>query len=191
VRISPREVHINDPEYFQVLYGNSVRLDKYTWYYRMLGHSNAGLTTGPADLHRTRRAAMSKYFSAANVACLEGRIQHCIAEFCLRCEEFAARADRHALNLNNAFYCLTIELITGYALPSSIGSLGRHDFPHDMREKFLKSIGIVQLQKYIPFVFDFLMSIPRWLLVLMDRQGGAVEIVDKWNVSDWVSPVAT
>ena len=34
MRISPREVHINDPEYFNQLYSAASKLDKDWWYYR-------------------------------------------------------------------------------------------------------------------------------------------------------------
>lgn len=36
VRISPREVHVNDPDFFNQLYSVTNKLEKDWWYYRFV-----------------------------------------------------------------------------------------------------------------------------------------------------------
>ena len=46
VRISPFELHINDPEYYDELYsGSSKKRDKYEWAARLFGNSDSMLGT--------------------------------------------------------------------------------------------------------------------------------------------------
>lgn len=63
MRISPNEVHINDPEYFSQLHSFSLKLDKCGWYYNFAASPTAGFSTASYELHRIRRGALAKYFS--------------------------------------------------------------------------------------------------------------------------------
>ncbi|GAB1740061.1 hypothetical protein NU219Hw_g4981t1 [Hortaea werneckii] len=67
VRISPREVHIDDPAFFDTFYSNS-KLDKDAWFYRAFGDNGAAVGTASWEQHKARRGAMAKFFSSANVA---------------------------------------------------------------------------------------------------------------------------
>ena len=71
VRISPNEVQINDPEYFAELNSNTLKLDKYAWYYGFAAAAGSGFGTVSSDLHWIRRNALAKYFSTSNVSQLE------------------------------------------------------------------------------------------------------------------------
>ncbi|PVH79299.1 cytochrome P450 [Cadophora sp. DSE1049] len=80
VRINPRELYINDPEFYDEVYaGGSKRRDK--WPY-LCGQF------GTPDLHRLRRTLMNKLFSKANIAKLEPVIESTINGLITRLREF-------------------------------------------------------------------------------------------------------
>src|SRR5277367_2357447 len=56
VRISPWELHVNDPDWNEP-YKMSSRANKYHWYYRFVGSSDSAFGTADYDLHRLRRGA--------------------------------------------------------------------------------------------------------------------------------------
>ncbi|RDW79820.1 cytochrome P450-18 [Coleophoma cylindrospora] len=77
VRISPYEVHISDPDFYDTLYASTStnRKDRWGWYAAGLGIPNSTLGTVEQGLHRRRRAAMSPFFSKQNVQKLQPTIK--------------------------------------------------------------------------------------------------------------------
>jgi cytochrome P450 len=72
VRIGPNEVHIVDPEFYNVLYAaGSQKRNKDHFALDGFGLPDAVLETGSHDLHRMRRAALSPYFSTQAIAKME------------------------------------------------------------------------------------------------------------------------
>ena len=73
VRISPYEVHISDPDFYDTLYASSStnRKDRWSFYTNGLGLPVSTLGTVEYNLHRRRRAAMSSFFSKQKVAKLQ------------------------------------------------------------------------------------------------------------------------
>lgn len=126
VRISPDEVHINDPEYFGQLHSFSSKLDKCGWYYNFAASPTAGFSTASYELHRIRRGALAKYFSMSNVAQLEPLIQSCVTRLCSRFE--VHHKEGTVVNLSSAYRCLASDVIMEYALPHSQRLLDSSDF---------------------------------------------------------------
>lgn len=78
IRISPWEIHISDPNFYDTIYASSAsghRRDKYDWFTKSFGLDNSVFGTAPHDLHKMRRAALSPYFSMASVRRLQPVIQ--------------------------------------------------------------------------------------------------------------------
>lgn len=78
IRISPWEVHISDPDFYDTVYASSAsghRRDKYDWFTKSFGMDHSVFATPPHDLHKMRRAALSPYFSMASVRKLQPVIQ--------------------------------------------------------------------------------------------------------------------
>lgn len=58
IRVTPDELHIRDPRFFDDVYSKTLKIDKEGWDYRF-GTENGLLTTVRADEHRRRRAAVN------------------------------------------------------------------------------------------------------------------------------------
>jgi hypothetical protein len=65
VRINPHELHVSDPDFYDVLYGG--KRDKYPWSTDVMEVRGAMFTTVEHDLHRRRRAPLAPFFSASAI----------------------------------------------------------------------------------------------------------------------------
>lgn len=78
IRISPYEVHVSDPDFYDTVYASSAsghRRDKYDWFTKSFGMDDSVFATHQHDLHRVRRSALAPYFSMASVRRLQPVIQ--------------------------------------------------------------------------------------------------------------------
>jgi hypothetical protein len=78
IRISPWELHISDPDFYDTIYASSAsgrRRDEYVWFTKPYGLDNSVFGTPQHVLHKLRRAALSQYFSIASVRRLQPEIQ--------------------------------------------------------------------------------------------------------------------
>jgi len=127
VRINPYELHIDDDEFYNELYGGpSRRHDKWEWSAKMFGNSLSMLSTPPHDLHRLRRVPLNPYFSKRSVMRLEPVIQSCVDVLCERLRE--AEKSREPVNLGVACFALATDVITRYCFGESYGFLAKPDF---------------------------------------------------------------
>lgn len=179
VRISPHEVHIRDPECFLQLNSSTSKLDKYAWYYNFVAAPEAGVGTTSHDLHRTRRAAMAKYFSTANVTRLEPLIQTYVSKLMFRLEEHQREAK--TVDLSNAYRCLATDVITEYALPRSRLMLDSPDFAAGYNRVLRDFTNIAMWHRHIPIIFPIFNAIPRWVIANMDP-GPALAVIDNQKV---------
>ncbi|KAL8773752.1 MAG: hypothetical protein Q9209_001520 [Squamulea sp. 1 TL-2023] len=88
VRISPYELHINDPEYYDELYvGSTRRSEEYPWTTKQFGPRTSVFATTAHELHRIRRAALAPFFSMQSVQRLEPSVQPVIDKLISRLQE--------------------------------------------------------------------------------------------------------
>ena len=70
VRVTPHELHVNDPTFFSELYGPSTRskpMDKSEKFRYRFGIPNATFSTSLAEQHQERRAALNPFFSKQRI----------------------------------------------------------------------------------------------------------------------------
>lgn len=68
VRITPTELHIEDPDYYEQLYSRSGRRDRYDYFLGRSGYASDAFSTSDHYLHRLRRAALNPMFSKKQIA---------------------------------------------------------------------------------------------------------------------------
>ena len=107
VRINPCELHISDPHFYDTLYtsgGAGRKRDKWTWD-TVAGVPTSTLSTAAHDLHRSRRAAISPFFSMQNVRKLQPVIQEKVDILVQRFIEKGRKGE--VINVGHAFSALT------------------------------------------------------------------------------------
>jgi len=67
VRITPTELHVNDPEFFDILYARDGQRHKYAYFSGRFGYASDTFSTWQHELHHQRRKALSPFFSAKSI----------------------------------------------------------------------------------------------------------------------------
>ncbi|KAK8119364.1 Cytochrome P450 [Apiospora kogelbergensis] len=127
VRVTPTEVHFNDPEVIETVYPTTGRkTDKPQWVADRTGTPYSIVSTVEHDVHRRRRNGLNSFFSVASIRRLEPIIQERIAKMMWRLEvEAAAGAD---VQLHRVFKACASDVITTYGLGDSLDFLSMPDY---------------------------------------------------------------
>ena len=129
LRITPDELHVNDPEFIPELYpSGGRRRDKHRRTMQLFGFTEAAISTVGHDLHRMRRGAMSRMFSKDSVRRLEPIMQQNLTKLFKRFQELKASGE--AVNLLHVYSAFTNDLITEYAFGISYNWLDAPKFNH-------------------------------------------------------------
>jgi hypothetical protein len=132
VRISPYELHISDPGFYDEIYASGARpRDKYEWQIKSGDSAQAMGFTVSHDLHRKRRQTLDSFFSTQSVKKLEGVVQDKIDKLCDRLDDY--KKAETPVNLTLAFLALTMDIIETYSFGQSSNLLGLPEFSIEWR----------------------------------------------------------
>ena len=166
IRISPTELHINDPDYYDSLYSQKGRWEKNPFYVNSFGNLTSGFGTVDHDLHRLRRAAINPFFSKQKVAALQPVIQRLVDKLCKKLEKI--RGTDEVVSMECALDAFTMDVITEYSLDTSFGYLDQPGWSSDFRELERAFGELGYLQKLFPPLLDIMDSLPDRLILWMD-----------------------
>ncbi|KAH8660697.1 oxoglutarate/iron-dependent oxygenase [Tricladium varicosporioides] len=161
VRISPDELHVNDPAFIDTLYaGGGKRRDKYEYFTSQFGIPKSVFATVSHDLHRLRRGALNRYFSKASVTKLEPTINQVVQKLCAQIEKHAGSGN--AVTLSSAFSCMTTDVVTEYAFARSYDFLSTDSpgFETNLHEAILAGSEIGLFVKQFPWMLRILQALP-------------------------------
>ncbi|KAI2776210.1 cytochrome P450 [Daldinia loculata] len=163
IRISPYELHVNDPAFFEHLYRQEGHWHKYDWATDAFGAKGATLFMADHELHKSRRQPLSPFFTRAKVASRQDLIRRHLRKLCGRVSQFANSGD--TLNLGAAATAIARDVANDFILNKSYNSLEREDFDVAMLTASQGSGKIWRLSKHIPWVPKALKAIPvDWVL---------------------------
>ncbi|KAL8957356.1 MAG: hypothetical protein Q9193_005347 [Seirophora villosa] len=186
VRISPYELHIDDPEYDLVATGYNIdsdyiryydelyvgpsrrRTEKYPWAIRGFGPLNYVFATIGHEHHRQRRGAVAPYFSKALVQQLEPSVQAMVDKVISRLEQL--KGTGAVVNLVNLFACMTSDIVCQYAFGVSYGYLDQPEFAPYLHKAVMQGSEGFHFLKHFPWVDDFFRSLPTSVLKRMAPQ---------------------
>ncbi|KAK5081460.1 hypothetical protein LTR70_010535 [Exophiala xenobiotica] len=169
VRINPREVHIQDPMFFDQLYSTSIKLNKDWYYYRFVGTSDASFGTSSYSQHRQRRKALNRFFSLSAILDHEKQVRKCVLQLCARLEEH--RQTNRPVVLGSVFRSLATDVISQYALPEGFNLLSERDLGKEYHNVNRKLSGVAAYNRHLPFIIPTLMVLPTWLVKLTATPG--------------------
>ena len=167
VRISPFEIHINDPEYIDTVYpGPSHRSMKYAWAMRQFGLRTSFLSTISHELHRIRRGALSNFFSKASLQRLEPGVQAQIDKLVSRLRHL--QGSGRNVNLLDVYACLTGDIIGQYAFGKPHGFLdGPDDFSRSWHKPIMDVLHVAHLLKQFGWLLPLMQLMPIRLVKIM------------------------
>lgn len=128
VRISPYELHINDPAYFEKLYRQDGRWNKYDWAYDAFGAPMSAICTIDHEMHKRRRAPLNMFFSKANVASRQGIVQGLADKLCSRFSQL----EGSTVDITAAISAFTRDVAMQFVLAKDYQNLEHENFSADM-----------------------------------------------------------
>ncbi|RMZ77567.1 hypothetical protein DV737_g4257, partial [Chaetothyriales sp. CBS 132003] len=177
VRISPYELHVKDPDYYDVLYsGAGSKRDKYAWHARLFGNSGSMFSTVPHDLHRLRRSCLNPFFSKQAVVRLEPLLTDMINKFSARLEGF--RDTGKPFEAGQAYAALTTDIITKYAFSTSYGCIEDPDWKYGWPKAMIDGTKSCHLSKQYGFIFPMMQATPEFIVKRVAPGKEIVDVVD-------------
>ncbi|PYI35073.1 cytochrome P450 [Aspergillus indologenus CBS 114.80] len=158
VRVSPNEVHIIDPTFYEEIYSGSTRRRNKTPQY--------GPQFGmPDSLH---------FFSKRSIQSLSPITERCVLKLMQRLQEFY-EADQ-VVRLDDAFAAMTSDVITYYSYGESQGFLEDATFRSEIRTLVNELAATSHLNRFIPVMSMLLRRIPpRWLAALQPSRAATYD----------------
>lgn len=173
MRISPWELHVNDPDWNEP-YKVTSRLNKYYWYYKFVGSSDAAFGTADHETHRIRRKAQQTYFTLDSVARFDPELDRITSKLVSRLREFSGTSQ--PANLSNAFRSLATDVVTDYAFHKSYDLLDSPDFAAAFQRTIRDFPEIGLWHRHFGLILDILDLMPRWLTKLINPAG--IDVLD-------------
>ncbi|KAI9054764.1 hypothetical protein LZ554_001913 [Drepanopeziza brunnea f. sp. 'monogermtubi'] len=159
VRITPHELHINDPEYYDEIYGSVTRKrDKLYPWVALAGIPNATFATVGHEHHRLRRAAISSFFSTKAVTELEPVVKAKVEILAHRFE--SAQKTGEVFRIDAALMALTVDIICQYAFANDDNTLMKDDFNLAWKEMLVGAFGGAALLRQFPSMISIVNAIP-------------------------------
>ncbi len=163
VRITPTELHIDDPEYYDTLYTRGTgRRNKYAYFSGRFGYASDTFGTVDHDLHRQRRKAISPFFSVAKIADFQPVIAKKVDRLCDKLDKYAANGA--VIPLNRAWMALTTDVITEYSFAKSYDQLESPDFADTLHEALIAIYVTGHFALHFPILFPILDMLPEWFV---------------------------
>ncbi|OKL60205.1 hypothetical protein UA08_04932 [Talaromyces atroroseus] len=163
VRITPYELHVKDPQFYDDIYAASTRkTEKYLNFVSHFGTPLSMITTIGHDHHRIRRAPLNSFFSKRSVVRLEPVIQENIDKLCKRFDDDCAA--QNVVRLDVAFIALTTDIITRYSYGKSYNYLNEPDYKLEWKDAVLEASANGAAMRHFPFMLALSKNMPRSLL---------------------------
>lgn len=127
IRISPHELHVNDPDFYDTLFtGAPSKRDKPPTWSHAFGGGDSAFGTIAHERHRLRRNAVTPFFSTASLRKLEPLIQDNISRLLAVFRRYQSTGE--ILPIRPAFSALTSDVITEYCFGISENYIEAKDF---------------------------------------------------------------
>ena len=166
VRISPWELHIDDPDYYEVLYSRNSPRNKYRFYANMFGNPKAAIAILDHSHHRLLRSNMNPYFSMQRIRALEPEIKKLVDKLCCRINEF--KNTGVPITIQHAYTCFATDVISDYTMGSGFHYL---DEPYFIPQWSNTLSGIARSSAFFkpfPWLLSLLKGLPQGLVTRLN-----------------------
>ncbi|KAL4999998.1 cytochrome P450 [Aspergillus recurvatus] len=178
VRITPREIHIKDPYFYDEIYTSSARKrNKDPNFVGMFGSPTSMIATVDHEHHRFRRGILSSFFSKRSVNDISPLIRGKVQRLMKRLLEFYQTESE--VDLSAAFAALTADIITFYSYGESFGFLEDEAFHSDVRDAIMETEGLDHVSRLFPFVLTIIRHVPVWVFAIVKPATAVVAGIQK------------
>ncbi len=166
MRITPEEVHINDPSFIDVVFaGPGHRREKGQRTINGLGCSPTAIATRDHDVHRSRRAALNPFFSSANIRRLEPMVHEVLGQIIQRLE--TAKKTSEPVNMSLLYRAATHDLIADYAFGQGSVCFSREDLNQPYFQAYHEMVLTWHFGCYFPWFSHIVRRLPTSIVISM------------------------
>ncbi|KAF2690140.1 cytochrome P450 [Lentithecium fluviatile CBS 122367] len=165
VRISPSDLHVGDPEFYDILYPSTTsgrRANKSPSLTKFFGLDQSLFSTIDHDIHRMRRAALLPFFSTSYVRKMQPHFQERLDVLLRRISGFKDTGE--AVNANCMFAAFSNDITQMLAFRQCSYKLETPNFDSSERDASLSGAQSFHVTKRIPWLNDVMMALPEWLV---------------------------
>lgn len=161
VRIGPDELHVNDPDFYEVLYARETPRNKYEYYQRPFGAPCAVINAIEHSRHRLLRSHMNPFFSTARIRQQEPALRALLDKLCRRLEEW--KETGRPVNIEYPYTCFTTDVITDYTMGDGYHYLDEPDFIPAWSHTMMGTAKTLVFFRPIAWVLPVLFAMPERL----------------------------
>ncbi|KAL7905492.1 cytochrome P450 [Trichoderma velutinum] len=165
VRINPREVHINDHNFYDDIYAGGSKHPRHKIRF-MAMHDDSMFDTYDEDKHRARRAAVGVAFSVQSIRKLEPTIRASIEELASRMA--ALVGTNQVVNLQEMYGGLTLDIISCYCFGERMDNLKQDQFGKAILDCFHEMPKSHPVGRMFPWLFNMIQYVPVKILARLD-----------------------
>ncbi|KAJ8114690.1 hypothetical protein ONZ43_g4843 [Nemania bipapillata] len=166
VRVNPWEVHISDPDFYDVYFSTRSKHSKFKPWQKRFGLPLSTFDAIHHEEHNRRRQAVAPFFTRQRVLDYIPFIQKCVDRMCNRIEQ-EYRNTSKTLCLDEVFSSLTSDVITYYSFALFYDFLGMPDFKSPFTLGARRLALSVHVSGHIPGFLWLMQSLPRsWVAVI-------------------------
>ncbi|TFK73743.1 cytochrome P450 [Pluteus cervinus] len=159
VRVAPNELHFGDPRAHSEIYGMNQRFAKEPVLYTSFATDESVFAL--FDFHEAmqRRNLIGPFFSRKAILNLENVVQSKIDILVSRLLDYKDKA----ANLDLAYRCTSLEIITSYCFAQSSNVLDADGFHHDILDAMDATLPMIWVFKHFPWIKAILLNVPEWM----------------------------
>ncbi|ETS73447.1 hypothetical protein PFICI_15052 [Pestalotiopsis fici W106-1] len=169
VRITPDELHIDDPDYYDEVFCNSHSsrpIDKMERFRYRLNHPDSTLSTTSAEDHKARRAALAPFFSSSRVRSYNGDLQAIMERISHRLATEFAGTDR-VIHVTHMWASLTADMIMELAFGHSSRLRDAPDFRSPVPEAMSNIAYLAHYATHFPIIGIMIKFLPDALMNML------------------------
>lgn len=159
VRITPWEVHIADPDFYEVLFNNKTRYSKIEKLRYRFGLHLSSFDTIDHAHHHLRRSAISPFFAKQKVAGFSPQMQLMADKMVGRlATEYSDRVE--PVNMNEAYAAFVSDAINYYTFAISYNFIDYPDFVTPFTTSIRKLAMSLHMAGHFPWLLTLLQTLP-------------------------------
>ncbi|KAK9415508.1 putative Trichodiene oxygenase [Seiridium unicorne] len=169
VRITPDELHIDDPDYYDEVFCSSHPsrpIDKMERFRYRLNHPDSTLSTTSAEVHKSRRAALAPFFSHGRVRSYNDGLQTIMERISSRLDTEYKGTGR-VIQLNHMWASLTADMIMELAFGHSSDLRNAPDFRSPVPEAMANIAYLAHYATHFPVIGMMIKFLPDALLSML------------------------
>jgi hypothetical protein len=167
VRITPWELHIRDPQFYNTLYAGPGKYRNKDPLFSFIGYPNSIFSLNSYDHHRLWRKILGQFFKKNAVLEFEPVIRENTQKLC---KHFSAAVNASTvLELNCAFHCFTSDTLSQHAFGKTLAFnyLDRPQLSESWKKKVNTMFEFCRVVRHFNFVADIAHLIPKVVSLLV------------------------